>query len=154
MSSHNVFDEEPASKKQRVSEARETLVPDGNYVVGFFHSEKGAFYNRTVNYVYMEIVEGEYQGKVLFFPMSIYKNRRVAMASTMAKAWTVATGKRPPKDLYRRSPESFLKGCLFKAKVIAVTKDTDGVRRSRDSSYSRINNLIKVVDGFSTGTNR
>jgi hypothetical protein len=75
------------------------------------------------------------------------KDRRPTPLWDISKAYSVATRLRPPTDLGRRRPRTFLADCHFRVRVVAVTKDAHGVPRAREASYSRVKYLIERVEG-------
>ena len=130
-------------------DATATLVAEGRYEVGFAGERRVRFFGRDLWLVGFEVVQpGPRQGLLLAMWLNI-PGGRARMSSSMARAWVIATGERPPPDLRRRRPSSYLAGCYFEAHVRTVSKDLDGVERPEAASYSRIAHLRRLTAGCS-----
>ena len=129
----------------------ETLVPPGNYIVLFASADlKKGFWQRDIWYLKFRIMEGEHEGELLLFPVNVDPSKNAARSSVLSKTYVTATGKRPPQHLNKIKPEKYLRGLMFEAKVRDVVKDSNHNKRPRDASYSRVDHLIKVVQGAPT----
>jgi hypothetical protein len=106
-------------------------------------------WGRAVWFVQMQIVEpGEHFGIAIPWPLNaISKGKRPTPGMDLANAFDVGTGRKPPKDLWRRRPSSFLRGCVFRGRVRSITKTSRGVERSSASHYSRVECLIERISG-------
>jgi hypothetical protein len=129
----------------------ETLVPPGDYLVGFLRNEdKYQFYGRTCWRCSWQILEeGPYSGPTLYSWFNLpAAGAPLRPSHDYSKAFVVATGLRPPKDLAEHRPSWFLGDCQFQARVRTVDKDSNGVKRPDAASYSRLSFLIERVEGL------
>ncbi len=127
----------------------EILVPAGEYIVGAVASRKVRWFGRSVWWVRFRITDvGEHHGRELFAYWNVIpRGSRVSRSYEIAKAYVIATALKPPKHLAQLSPMEFLGGCLFRAKVDYVRRDTSGVERPIEASYSKVDFLIERVAG-------
>ncbi len=129
----------------------ESLVPPGEYIVGFLRNEeKYLFYGRTCWRCRWQILgDGEYSGLFLYNWFNLPEaDAPIRPGHAFYQAYVVATGLRPPKDLAEHRPSWFLGDCQFRAKVRTVGKDPNGVKRPDAASYSRVDFLIKRIEGL------
>ena len=129
----------------------ETLVPPGEYIVGFLGGEEKFPYRGRVCWCcrWQILDEGPYSGLTLYNWFNIPKpGAPIRPSHALWIAYVVATGLRPPKDLAEHRPSWFLGDCQFRAKVRTVDKDSNGVKRPDAASYSRVAFLIELVEGL------
>jgi hypothetical protein len=126
----------------------DVLIPEGDEEVAFVAEKKLKWFKRQIWVVRFQIVSGAHTGLVL--PMWINVPRSdwpVRMSHTLAQVYVAATGAKPPRDLARRRPSSFLKDCAFLVHVRTVKRDMNGVERPEEASYSRVAYLIRRTAG-------
>ena len=128
----------------------ETLVPPGEYLVGFLRDEeKYRYYGRMCWRCSWQILnEGPYSGLVAYNWFNIPPSNAIRPSHGLWRAYVVATGLKPPKDLAEHRPRWFLGDSQFQARIRTVDKDSNGVKRPDAASYSRIDFLIKRVEGL------
>ena len=128
----------------------ETLVPPGEYTVGFLRiEEKFPYYGRMCWRCRWQILdEGPYSGRILFSWFNLPEpGAPLRPSHRIWQTYVVATSLRPPKDLAEHRPSWFLSDCLFRAKVRTVDKDPNGVKRPDTANYSRVDYLIERIEG-------
>ena len=126
------------------------FVPPGDYEVAFESETKRRLYGRDLWVVQMKIIEGDYAGVVLpWYLNAIPKGKRPTPAFYLCSAFAIATDRRPPKDLWRRRPSCFLKGCSFLARVRSITRDSKHVERPAAAHTSRVDCLLERTAGSS-----
>jgi hypothetical protein len=126
----------------------DVLIPQGIEEIAFIAEQKVKWFKREVWVVIFQIVSGDHSGAIL--PMWINVPRSdwpVRMSHALAQAWVVATGAKPPRDLARRRPSSFLEDCAFQAQIRTVSRDMNRVERPEGASYSRVAYLIRRTAG-------
>jgi hypothetical protein len=127
------------------------LVPPGEYDLAFVSEEK--FYNplwrRWVYCILMKIMDtGEHFGKIIpFYLNAIPKDKRPTTGRYIYSAYLVSTERRPPKDLWRRRPSSFMDGCVFRAKVRTSMTDSHGVKLPEAGHKSKVKCLVERIAG-------
>ena len=67
--------------------------------------------------------------------------------SSMVAAYAAATGRRPPKDLSRRRPSSYLGNCVLEVETVTVVTDEKGQLRSEVLHYSRVKRVVRRTAG-------
>jgi hypothetical protein len=125
----------------------EVLVPEGDYHVGFLREARRIWFKRRLWVITFVITEGPHVGKPLPMFLNVPEGYRVRRSHHLAAAYMCATCRRPPRDLARRAPSSFLEGCEFLAKVMTVRRDVHGVEVAEEASYSRVAYLIRRTAG-------
>ena len=128
----------------------ETLVPPGEYTVGFIRiEEKCVYFGRESWRCRWQILdEGPYSGLILFNWFNLPKaDAPIRRGHALWQAYAVATDLIPPKNLAEHRPSWFLDDCQFRAKVRTVDKDPNGVKRPDAASYSRVAHLIERIEG-------
>jgi hypothetical protein len=128
----------------------ETLVPPGEYIVGFLRNEERfPFYGRMCWRCCWQLLdEGPYSGLTLYSWFNLPEaDAPIRPSHALYQAYVVATGLRPPKDLAEHRPSWFLGDCQFRAMVRTVDRDPNGVKRPEAASYSRVAFLIERVEG-------
>ena len=128
------------------------LVPPGEYTLAFagetrfFHP----IWKRTVWHISMKIMdEGEHFGKIIpYYLNAIPKGKRPTSGWYITSAFLIATETRPPKDLWRRHPQSFMEGCAFLARVKTAKRDSHGVELPEAGHKSKVECLVKRVAGI------
>lgn len=125
------------------------LIPPGEYHLAFVSNRKVRMWGRLVWFVRMQVVESdEYSGIVLPWPLNaIPDGKRPTPGWDIANAFAVATDRKPPKDLWRRRPRSFLDGCVFLARVCTITRTSRRVELPPAAHKSRVECLIKRIAG-------
>ncbi len=130
----------------------ETLVPPGEYLVGFLRDEdKYRYYGRWCWRCSWQILdEGPSTDLVVYGWFNIPpSDAPITRSHALWQAYVVATrGLTPPKDLAEHRPRWFLGDCQFRAKVRTVDKDSNRVKRPYEASYSRVDFLIERVEGL------
>ncbi len=129
----------------------ETLVPSGEYVVGFLRGEeKYRYYGRMCWRCSWQILsEGPHSGLVLYSWFNVPPpGAPITHSHGLYQAYVVATGLRPPKDLAEHRPSWFLGDCQFQAEIRTVDRDSNRVKRPNAASYSRVAFLIKRIEGL------
>ncbi|MGH0033924.1 MAG: hypothetical protein ACQGVK_02735 [Myxococcota bacterium] len=125
-----------------------TRVAAGSYVVGLISCRKRVLYRSPRWQTTWRIVEGPEAGKELFFFIpALPKGGRPKPGYKMYGVYCIATDRRPPRDLWRRNPESFLRGALFEARVGQMKQDFQGTEIPEPARYSVIRVLVRRVDG-------
>jgi hypothetical protein len=125
----------------------EILLPEGEYHVGFFSAKRRTWHKRKLWAVTFVITDGPHVGKRLPMFLNLPEGYRLRRSHHLAAAYVCATGRRPPRDLARRPPSSFLEGCEFLAQIRTVRRDVHGVERPEEASYSKIAYLIRRTAG-------
>ena len=128
----------------------EALVPDGEYEVAFLREKKyRAYGGKWLWLVEFQIANGPFLGSKLpiWFRLPV-DGDQMRRAHAMSQAWVNATGLPPPRNLGRFRPSRFLSDCILLARVRAVVRDSHGVKRPREASYSRIDHLISREAGI------
>ncbi len=127
----------------------ETLVPEGEYTVALVSEDRCVLFGRpTWETVWVILDEGLHHQKLLYCWWRIpKKDERIRPSLALAEAYAIATERRPPRDLARRKPSSFLSDSQFAARVRPVTKNRHGVERPAAANYSRVACLVKRVAG-------
>ena len=127
------------------------LVPPGEYELAFVSDEK--FYNpiwrRWIWNISMKIMDaGEHFGKVIpFYLDAIPMGKRPTSGWYISSAFLIATERRPPKDLCRRRPRSFMDGCVFRAQVKTSMRDSHGVKLPEAGHKSKVTCLVERIAG-------
>jgi hypothetical protein len=125
------------------------FVPAGEYQIAFVSDRKVPMWGRPVWFVRMRIVDpGEHFGIVLTWPLNaIPEAKRPTPGWDIANAFAAATDRKPPKDLWKRRPRSFLDGCVFLARVCTITRTSRRVELPPAAHKSRVECLIKRITG-------
>ncbi len=125
------------------------FVPPGEYTVAFVKDEKISIWKRSVWVVSMQIIDlGVHIGIVLpYYLNALPKGKRPTPGWYISSAFDKGTGRKPPKDLWRRRPRSFLADCIFRARVRSIKKDSLGVERSEGAYTSRVECLLERITG-------
>ena len=127
------------------------LVPPGEYELAFVSDEK--FYNpifgRWIWNISMKIMDaGEHCGKIIpFYLDAIPMGKRPTSGWYISSAFLIATERRPPKDLCRRRPRSFMDGCVFRAQVKTSMRDSHGVKLPEAGHKSKVKCLVERIAG-------
>jgi len=130
------------------AEIDEVLIPPGRYEVSFVSEKKFRWFGRLVWLCKFRIVDGPHSGAELPIWFNIPpKNEFIHRSHALARAYVVATGMRPPKRLHWHPPSWFLQGCTFSAEIRTVRRDTNGIERPEEASYSRVDYLIQRLSG-------
>ena len=125
-----------------------TRVPDRGYIVGLVSCEKPELYTSFRWKTVWKIVEGPEAGKpLLFYIPALPPGSPPKPGYKMFGVYCVATTRRPPKDLWRRNPKSFLSGAFFEVRVGQVKRDFQGAEIPEPARYSVIRALVRRVDG-------
>lgn len=125
-----------------------TRVPDDEYVVGLVSCKKPELYQSRRWKTVWRVVEGSEAGKeLLYYIPALIPGTPPKPGFKMYGVYCVATGRRPPRDLWRRNPKSFLAGALFLARVGKVKRDFQGAEIPEPARYSVIRALIRRVGG-------
>ena len=126
-----------------------TLVPPGEYTVGFLAEEKFSFFSRLCWVVTMQIVDsGEFaEVRLPFYLNAIPKGKSPTPGWSVCSAFLVATERRPPKDLWRLRPRTYLADCLFRARVRTIKRDSKHVELPEAGHHSRIDCLLQRIEG-------
>jgi hypothetical protein len=131
-----------------MEELCEALLPEGEYEVMLVSEERIFFFNRRLWRCLWRVVEGDHAGAESTMWLNIPgKSDSVRRGHAVAQAYVVATGRRPPRDLNRRRPSSYLGGCVFRARVRTVRRDMHGIKWPEKASYSKVNHLIETTAG-------
>jgi hypothetical protein len=141
----------PSSEAKLQAEHEENwpFVPPGEYTVAFLKDEKITIWKRSVWVVSMQIMdEGEHYEKIIpYYLNALPKEKRPTPGWYISSAFDKGTGRKPPKDLWRRRPRSFLADCIFRARVRSIKKDSLGVERSEGAYTSRVQCLLERIAG-------
>lgn len=130
-----------------------TRVPNGLYVVGLESAKRRKPFGRLVWRTTWQIVEGPHLGERLYFFIPIMpEGAPPKRGYRMTGVYQVATGRPPPRDLWRRNPSSFLKDAYFEARVSTVKRDWQGGEVPEEARYSRITGLSRTVAGGPCGS--
>lgn len=123
-------------------------VPPGDYEVSFVGEFKARLFGRDVWVVRMRVTAGEHAGVTLpWYLNAIPKGKRPTSGFNLCSAFLIATERRPPLDLWRRRPSSFLKDCAFIARVRTKTRDRHHVELPEAGHSSKIECLVKCTAG-------
>ena len=132
---------------------RDTLVPEGNYLVVFEKCEQARAFGSVRLFVHFRITEGPEQGKLLlraYNPPA--RGKSLARSSNLFLDYSALIGRRPPKKL---RPSDFLAGCEVKARVVTVARRQDANGRWEETPegihYSKIDRLIEITAGWPSG---
>jgi hypothetical protein len=126
------------------------FIPPAEYQMVYAREDKQKMFGRTVWIVQMRVIEGEHTGVALpWYLNAIPKGKRPTPGFHLCSAFAIATERRPPKDLWRRRPSSFLKGCAFLARVRSITRDSHHVERPAAAHVSRVDCLLERTVGCS-----
>ncbi len=141
-------DEEPSAAAEERS-ARNTLVSPGRYRVVFDRERLEHLFGRRVWLVQFAIADqGEHLGAPLIYPLTALQEKRApALGSAYVRAYAIATGRRPPRDLWRRRPRWFLSGCMFLAEVRTITRNSQKQELPAVLHYSRVDHLVERIAG-------
>ena len=141
---------EPRSTEEPENDASWTFVPPGEYEVAFVSEERARVWNRQVWFVKMRIVTlGEHLGSLLLYPLNaLPKGKRPTTGHYICSAFLIATERRPPKNLWRLRPSSFLSECVFSARIRTIEKDSKGVVLPPAGHHSRVDCLLKRLSGL------
>jgi hypothetical protein len=125
------------------------FVPPGEYQLAFVSERKVPMWGRPVWFVQMRIIDGgAHFGTTLPWPLNaIPEGKRPTPGWDISSAFAVATNRRPPKDLCRRRPKSFLGGCVFRARIRTIKKNSRGVELPPGAHHSRVDCLIERISG-------
>ena len=147
--SHSVAPSEALPTSEAEDDSHWPLVPPGEYQLAFVSERKVPMWGRPVWFVRMKIVDpGEHFGIVLPWPLNaIPEGKRPTPGMDFTNAFNAATERKPPKDLWRRRPRSFLDGCVFRTRVRSITRTFRGVERPPAGHYSRVECLIERISG-------
>jgi hypothetical protein len=126
-----------------------TLVPPGEYPVGFVRADQFMMFKKPRWANTMQIVEdGPHFGKpIYFFLAAMEPGKKRSPRTTLFNTYAIATGRRPPKNLAQIHPEKFLAGCQFMARVITSTKDSTGTVLPEAVWYSKVKCLTRLLAG-------
>jgi hypothetical protein len=127
----------------------DTLAEPGVYQVAFDREERARPWGRDVWYIHMKIVEpGEHHGKPVLFPLSgLPRKKRPRRGFKLVSSFIIATGRKPPRDLWRMKPSQFLSGCVFTAMLRTSSKNANGVTLPEAAHYSKVDYLVERVSG-------
>lgn len=123
-------------------------LPEGEYIVGFISDQRQSNFGKDSYKILMEVTEGAESGRRILFPVPCIPNKKRPRPNfKYCATWVACTGRRPPKDLWKRRPRNFMKDCVFRASVSTVTKDSKGAIRPIQLRYSRIDQILERVAG-------
>jgi hypothetical protein len=126
----------------------ETRVPEGdNYVVGLVRAERYLWYKRkTLRLTFQIVSPQEHMGEPLYCWVNV-PEKQATPAHALSRLYVAATGRKSPRNLGRLDPRSYLADSYFQARVRTVRRDMDHVERPPEASYSRVDRLLKRVEG-------
>ena len=132
---------------------RETLVPEGDYLVVFERCEQGRVYGSERLFDHIRITSGLEEGKLL---LRVYnppaRGKPLARSSNLFLDYSALIGRKPPTKL---RPADFLDGCEVKARVVTVGRRQDANGRWEETPegihYSKIDRLIEITAGWPPG---
>jgi hypothetical protein len=144
----DAFEIEP--QPDEAADALATLLPEGAEVqVAFFDEDRRTLFRRAMWIIRFKICEGPHEGKLIsWWLRALDRKRRVARGSGIATSFSAATGLRPPRDLDRYRPSSWLAEAVFLAKTRQVRKDVLGVARAEEASYSVVVGILERIVGM------
>lgn len=126
----------------------DTLIPEGEYRVGYVGYTTGKPYGRTVYFAVFKITElGNLNGLPILRFYNAYDTPRIARSSNLFLDYSVITGGRPPRGV---TPGLFLDGCEVLAEVVTVKASGGGQPRAEVAEglrYSKIRRVLRVVAG-------
>ena len=125
------------------------FVPPGEYIMVFVREKRLKWHwGRSVWVVWMRITVGEHIGTLIPLWINALPDRkRPTRGWKISSVFAVATDRKPPKDLWRRRPGSFLRDCVFRGKVRTVKKDQFGVELPDGAHTSVVHCLIERLAG-------
>lgn len=128
---------------------RDTLVDPGTYRVAFVRERRREMFGRVNWHLDFEILDaGEHTHKRVLFPLrAVPKGAAPTPGYDLVKAFAVATGRKPPADLWRWRPRRFLSECVFDAQIRTIERDSKGHPVHPVLRYSRIERLIERIAG-------
>jgi hypothetical protein len=133
---------------ERGGDGYDALIQPGIYSVRFVEEKKVERNKRFTYYLTFEVLDGEAAGiELRMFLNALPAGRRPGPGWFMGSAYNIATGLRPPSDLYRMKPSEFLSDCIFDAIVVDVKRDANGIERVGTGRYSRIKALKRKTAG-------
>lgn len=131
-------------------DSRYPLIPAGEHEVRLARVALKQMWNRWVWVCWWLVVEGDHAGVEL--PMYLPRppkdrEERLGRGWAMSAAYAVATGRRPPKNLARLSPATYLADKQFTVKVVSVERDQFGNVVPPGARYSRVRCLVRLSAG-------
>ena len=121
-------------------------IPDGEYEVKFVGAEESHQWNSDKIFLWFEMLTpGEWEGKEFFMACNARKDGKWGSSHKYMHAWTLASGKRPP----RRDRVSTKVFCdkVFKVRMRTVSKDANQRARTPAQQYSVVDQLLERVSG-------
>lgn len=141
----------PRAKPESDTEDWPVLVPPGEYNLAYVSDKSFTHpvWKRKVWNISMKIIDpGEHFGKVIsYYLNSIPNDQRPTPGWHITSAFIIATSRKPPKDLSRRRPRSFMECCVFRARVKTSKKDSHGVELPEVGHKSKVECLIERISG-------
>ncbi len=125
-----------------------TLVPDGQYRVGYVTWEEGNAYGRSLWFGHFKITEpGEYNGLPILRVWNKPKRPYLPRSHNLALDYMALTGCYPRSAV---TPDELAKGCELLAETATVKHEIRGKRRIERPEgcwYSKIDRLIRITAG-------
>jgi hypothetical protein len=147
---HPVVEDEPAAEDPGYP-----LIPEGEYQAVLKHCSLEQLWSRWVWICWFQISTGEHQGAEVPFYMTKptdEKSRRMRRGWKVSTTYAVATGRRPPKNIARLNPKTYLAEKVFLVKVGAVPTDFQGNEVPEAARYSKIKTLVRPLTGQGSGS--
>lgn len=119
-------------------------VPDDVYDAVVTHWNRSEFYRSKKLYIWVQIVDGPYQGTKIFMSFNLHKSLR--RGCKYYAAWVLANGGIKPKANSRLSPNIF-KNKVFSIKTRTVVKGRKQEILDSDEIYS----VVDEIRGISVG---
>ena len=97
---------------------------------------------------YLTVTEGSETGTELPFYLNKPKGERLSTNSKLAAAWIAVMGTRPPVDLAKRDPATWLSGKVLECEVATVEKDWQGKPKHELLQYSKVARVVRCVSAI------
>ena len=123
-------------------------IEEAEYVVAYIRDRRKKAFDKESFLIEMEVIEGPNAGRRILFPVPCLPERtRPRPGFSYVRLFVTCTGRRPPKDLWRRRPFNFMSGCIFRARIRDVIKGPRGEEQPVELHCSRVEKIIERIEG-------
>jgi len=126
------------------------LVPEGEYEVALRRCVLRQQWSRWTWICWFQVVEGGELGTEIAMYLARppkEKERRARRGWKLSAVYAIATGRRPPRNIARLNPETYLASKVFLAKVVTVERDQFGSEVPHAARYSKVKRLVRPMTG-------